>query len=263
MLLVPTPATTVARSPTASLTAARISPSSATVVVGLSPVVPLTTTPSWPWSTRCRAMAAVPVQVDRPVVVERRRHRREQAAERERTSWLSGYRFAKCGMTSAATSRRWSRSWRSSVCRYRRVWPDSAYRPILSTTSETVPPRWFARRPPRSWPMASARRCDLRLVRADAEHQRAGEPHGRRVASDVLAGLPHAVVLRQSLLERDERQVELVGVPGCQGRRPFLAAAADQHGRLLLGRLRQPWGVRRPCSARPRRRSRRCSPRGR
>ena len=34
MVLVPTPATTVARSPTASLTAARISPSSATVVVG-------------------------------------------------------------------------------------------------------------------------------------------------------------------------------------------------------------------------------------
>ena len=64
--LVPTPATTVARSPTASLTARRMSPVSRTLVVGLSPVVPLTTTPSWPWSTRWAAMAAVPSRSTAP-----------------------------------------------------------------------------------------------------------------------------------------------------------------------------------------------------
>src|SRR5207342_3398631 len=64
--LVPTPATTVARSPTASLTARRRSPVSRTLVVGLSPVVPLTTTPSWPWSTRYAAMAAVPSRSTAP-----------------------------------------------------------------------------------------------------------------------------------------------------------------------------------------------------
>ena len=66
MALVPTPATTMARSPTASMTARRMSPSSATVVVGLSPVVPLTTTPSWPWSTRWAAMRAVPSRSTEP-----------------------------------------------------------------------------------------------------------------------------------------------------------------------------------------------------
>src|SRR5687768_12626138 len=57
---------TVPRSPTASLTACRIRPSSATVVVGDSPVVPLTTTPSWPWSSRWAAMAAVPSRSTSP-----------------------------------------------------------------------------------------------------------------------------------------------------------------------------------------------------
>ena len=66
MALVPTPATTVARSPTASLTARRMSPSSATLVVGDSPVVPETTTPSWPWSTRCAAIRAVPSRSTEP-----------------------------------------------------------------------------------------------------------------------------------------------------------------------------------------------------
>src|SRR4249919_605561 len=64
--LVPTPATTVARSPTASLTARRRSPVSRTLVEGLSPVVPLTTTPSWPCSTRWWAMAAVPSRSTAP-----------------------------------------------------------------------------------------------------------------------------------------------------------------------------------------------------
>jgi hypothetical protein len=59
VLVVPTPAITVALSPTASLTTRRISPDSATLQVGLSPVVPLTATPSCPCSTRCSAMAAV------------------------------------------------------------------------------------------------------------------------------------------------------------------------------------------------------------
>ena len=53
VLLVPTPATTVARSPTASMTVRRSRSSSASVVVGDSPVVPLTTRPSLRcWSTR-------------------------------------------------------------------------------------------------------------------------------------------------------------------------------------------------------------------
>ncbi|CAB4916704.1 unannotated protein [freshwater metagenome] len=66
VLLVPTPAITVARSPTASRTAARISPSSGTVVVGASPVVPETTTPSLPVSTTCLAMRAVASRSTRP-----------------------------------------------------------------------------------------------------------------------------------------------------------------------------------------------------
>src|SRR6476619_31376 len=64
--LVPTPATTFARPPTASLTAARIWPSSATEVVGDSPVVPDTTTPSWPCSTRWAAIRAVPSRSTEP-----------------------------------------------------------------------------------------------------------------------------------------------------------------------------------------------------
>ena len=40
--------------------------SSGTVVVGDSPVVPLTTTPSWPCSTRWFAIAAVPSRSTAP-----------------------------------------------------------------------------------------------------------------------------------------------------------------------------------------------------
>ena len=60
------PGDDVARSPTASLTARRMPPSSATLVVGDSPVVPETTTPSWPWSTRCAAIRAVPSRSTEP-----------------------------------------------------------------------------------------------------------------------------------------------------------------------------------------------------
>ena len=69
MWLVPTPATMVHRSPTASMTARRISPSSATEVVGASPVVPLTTMPSLPWSTRWVATRATPSRSTPPSAV--------------------------------------------------------------------------------------------------------------------------------------------------------------------------------------------------
>src|SRR3954454_21836286 len=49
---VPVPATTVARAPTASAAAAKSSSFSSSESVGLSPVVPATTIPSDPWSTR-------------------------------------------------------------------------------------------------------------------------------------------------------------------------------------------------------------------
>ena len=55
MSLLPTPATTVARSPTASRTTLSSRPSSSGFVVGDSPVVPLTTRPSLPLSTRYAA----------------------------------------------------------------------------------------------------------------------------------------------------------------------------------------------------------------
>jgi hypothetical protein len=49
---VPVPATTVARLPTASTAAAKSWSFSSSDSVGLSPVVPVTTMPSEPWSTR-------------------------------------------------------------------------------------------------------------------------------------------------------------------------------------------------------------------
>ena len=52
------PGTTVARSPTAATTARTSSAFSSSVVVGLSPVVPLTTSPSLPSSTRCAASSS-------------------------------------------------------------------------------------------------------------------------------------------------------------------------------------------------------------
>ncbi len=55
MSYVPVPATTVARSPTASTAAAKSSSFSASESVGDSPVVPETTSPSEPWSTRYAA----------------------------------------------------------------------------------------------------------------------------------------------------------------------------------------------------------------
>src|SRR6266508_98812 len=50
---VPVPATTFARSPTASIAAAKRPRRSSSLRVGASPVVPATTTPSEPFSTRC------------------------------------------------------------------------------------------------------------------------------------------------------------------------------------------------------------------
>ncbi len=69
MWFVPMPATTVQRSPTAEMTARRISPSSATEVVGASPVVPLTTMPSLPWSARWVATLATPSRSTLPSAV--------------------------------------------------------------------------------------------------------------------------------------------------------------------------------------------------
>src|SRR6266508_2591757 len=51
---VPVPATTFARSPTASIAAAKRPRRSSSLRVGASPVVPATTTPSEPFSTRCK-----------------------------------------------------------------------------------------------------------------------------------------------------------------------------------------------------------------
>src|SRR3954454_17163079 len=47
-----------------------MSPVSARLHVGLSPVVPLTTTPSWPCSTRWQAIAAVPSRSTAPSSVK-------------------------------------------------------------------------------------------------------------------------------------------------------------------------------------------------
>src|SRR5688572_33148519 len=51
------------------MTARRISPSSATEVVGASPVVPLTTRPSLPWSARWTATLATPSRSTLPSAV--------------------------------------------------------------------------------------------------------------------------------------------------------------------------------------------------
>ena len=78
------PAITVARSPTASTAAAYSSRRSSSVRVGDSPVVPVTTSPSEPLSTRCRASSPEPVVVDRAVLPERRHDRRQDLAEHAR-----------------------------------------------------------------------------------------------------------------------------------------------------------------------------------
>ena len=75
------PATTVARSPTASIAARKRSSRSSSVRVGLSPVVPATTIPSEPLSTRCARERLERVEVDRPVVAKRRDDRRQDVAE--------------------------------------------------------------------------------------------------------------------------------------------------------------------------------------
>src|SRR4051794_9209699 len=64
--LVPTPATTCARSPTASATTRTSASFSASVVVGDSPVVPFTTRPSLPASTRWVARVAAPSRSSDP-----------------------------------------------------------------------------------------------------------------------------------------------------------------------------------------------------
>ena len=67
--LVPTPATTWARSPTASSTARTSCAFSASLVVGDSPVVPLTTRPSLPASTRWVASRCAPSRSSAPSAV--------------------------------------------------------------------------------------------------------------------------------------------------------------------------------------------------
>ena len=65
--LVPTPATTTARSPTASMTASRTACCSPSLIVGASPVVPRTTRPSWACrSIRCAASSWAPARSIEP-----------------------------------------------------------------------------------------------------------------------------------------------------------------------------------------------------
>ena len=97
MWFVPTPATTVHRSPTAAMTARRISPSSATEVVGASPVVPLTTMPSLPCSTRWVATLATPSRSTPPFGGERRDHRGQHPAERAQQAGSCASRLSIAG----------------------------------------------------------------------------------------------------------------------------------------------------------------------
>ena len=86
MSFVPMPATTCARSPTASTTARTTSAFSRSVVVGASPPVPLTTSPSCASrSTSVVARAAAASRSTRAVGAEGRHHRGEQPAERRRS----------------------------------------------------------------------------------------------------------------------------------------------------------------------------------
>ena len=63
-----------------------------------------------------------------------------------------------CGATSEAISARWSRSCRSSTCRYTRSAPISANSASLAATSPGVPPTPFSRKSAGSQPIAAARR---------------------------------------------------------------------------------------------------------
>ena len=79
--LEPVPAITVARSPTSSRTASRRRSFSSSESVGDSPVVPATTRPCEPFSTRWRRQGAGRLEVERAVLLERRHHRRDHARE--------------------------------------------------------------------------------------------------------------------------------------------------------------------------------------
>ena len=68
--LVPMPAITRARSPTASSTARTSALFSSSVVVGASPVVPLTTSPVLPESTSCSANRCAPSRSRPPSAVK-------------------------------------------------------------------------------------------------------------------------------------------------------------------------------------------------
>ncbi len=77
--LVPVPAIT--GTVTASDTARQSSPSSASERTGPSPVVPATTSPSLPWSGEPARQGDGPVDVEIPIVVERRDHGGDHRAE--------------------------------------------------------------------------------------------------------------------------------------------------------------------------------------
>ena len=86
MSYVPVPATTVARSPTASTAAANRSSFSSSESVGDSPVVPETTRPSEPWSTRCAASSRNASRSTDPSARERRDDRGQDLAQHLRDS---------------------------------------------------------------------------------------------------------------------------------------------------------------------------------
>ena len=80
-MLLPAPPMTWARFPTASTTTRTSSTFSASVVVGDSPVVPLTTSPSCPLSTRCAASCCAPSRSREPSAVHRADHGREDSTK--------------------------------------------------------------------------------------------------------------------------------------------------------------------------------------
>ena len=256
-----------ARSPTASLTAARIWPSSATVVVGDSPVVPDTTTPSLPLSTRWRAIAAVPSRSTEPssanAVAIAVRTRPNGVAGAVVMGFRLSLRPAEAAQPPPSGGGR-GRAGRASAGRAGSARTRRSA-PILSSTSSTVPPGGWrggrrprpGRSPWRAW-ATSASSAPTQSTSALEKIRLAGS---RPIASQAS---PDAVVL----LERPARRAtngrlnSSAYVAASAGVRR-VALAADQHRRLGLDRLRQPGAVGHLVVLRRRRRSRPRSPTGR
>ena len=226
------------------------------VVVGDSPVVPETTTPSWPWSTRWRGDPRGAVEVDRAVVVERGGHRGEDPAEGRGGRGRHGDRLslrrrhvrhhvARHQPRGGRGRRGRAPGGRAARRRGRRT-ARSCRRPPAG-----VPARPFSRSSAGSRPIAAARRSSS-ASSAPTQSTRALD---QRIVGGVavrrLAGLPDPGELRPGRRLVDERQVELVGVRRGQRGRALLADAADEHRRLGLAPAWAARASRSPGSARP------------